>query len=237
MKNQENNATTKTTTTIANALEYNSRFMLAKYKLNADQIGAENYAQWKTIVNNFHRACYAIGEHCSNNGLKLDKSNVDMTSAYDCGKLILNLMGEVNGRKLYINDEFIITCIGYATKMGKLDSKQVEALDEEIKANNRALTELKKLNGINPATIEDLTAKLEELKAKKVELLNIADERVPQTTETTFNSFKTNLERYLGNIIKGQLAKTQEELDKEEEERKAKRAANRKAKKQANANA
>ncbi len=232
MKNEKSIATT----TLADALVFNNRFATAK--VNADQLGAENFATWKGLVSALHRAAYSVYVQCENSGMKVESSTVDKSDIYDCVKPILSALGEVNGHKLYANEETAIALVSYAGRRGNVDAPELQFCVSCISNAKKELTLAEKINGYNPDAIQALKDRIDELTAQKSELLATVDMRHKQPTKTSDSAFRLDFEHYLARVITGQLAKTLEELDAEElarkEARKAK-AKERKAAKKANA--
>lgn len=215
---------------IANALVYNNRF--ANVRLNAEQITAESLKNWRTIVNTLHRNAYKVYEYCENNGLKADNTSVDKTAVFDALRILLNDgIGAVNEHKLYANDEIATLVIGYAGKRANKDDDAVKAITEEITNLSKAIKALDGMAGVNPEHLAELKAEKAAKEEEKKALLKVEDMRIKQPTMTTFNAFCLDIEHALARMISGQMAKSLEELDKEEEERKAARRAKAKAKK------
>lgn len=224
-----NNQNVATNNTLVDALVYNNRF--ANASINADQLGAEGLAQWKSVIKNLHRSAYAIASQCESNGLKTEDSTVDKTPVYDAIKAIFANIGEVNGRKLYVNEQTAIAIIGYASKRVNSNSGDLAFCLSRIANAKKSLRLAEDANGINPEYIANLQTELAEQEALKDTLLSQPDNRHKVVTITSDNAFRLDVEHFIARAITDQLAKTIEELDKEAEERKAQRAAARKAKK------
>lgn len=219
-------------TPIANALVYNNRF--ANVRLNAEQITAESLKNWRTIVATLHRNAYKVYEYCENNGLKVDSTTVDKTAVFDALRILLNDgIGQVNDHKLYANDEIATLVIGYAGKRANKDDNAVKSITDEINKLRKAINSLDGMAGVNPEHIAELKADLKAKTDEKSELLKQADMRIKQPTMTTFNAFCLDIEHALARMISGQMAKSLDELDKEEEERRQARREKAKARKQA----
>ena len=229
------NNTQKVTTTLANALVYNNRFATAK--VTAEQLGAEDFATWKGLVSALHRAAYSVYVQCENNGMKVENTSVDKSGIYDAMRVVLTALGEVNGHKLYANEETAIALVSYAGRRGNKDAPELQFCLSRISNAKKELALAEQINGYNPEAIAELKARIEELTAEKAELLATADMRYKQPTKTSDGAFRLDLEHYLARVIVGQLAKTLEELDAEELARKEARKAKAKARKQAKANA
>lgn len=220
-----------TNTTLCNSLTYNNRFATAK--ITAEQVGVEAFADWKKIVGNLHRNAYSVYVQCENSGMKAEDSAVDKTAIYDAIRIILTAIGEVNGHKLYANEESAIAIIGYAGKRGNVDAPELQLCNSRIANAKKELRIAEGMQGLNPEYIPNLQARLDELTAERTELLATADMRHKQPTMTSENAFRLEVEHFFARVIDGQLAKTLEQLDEEEAARKAERAARRKAKKAA----
>lgn len=219
-----------TATPIANALVYNNRF--ANVRLNAEQITAENLKNWRDIVSNLHRVAYKVYEYCENNGLKADNTSVDKTAVFDALRILLNDgIGQVNEHKLYANDEIATLVIGYAGKRANKDDDAVKAISQEITNLKKAISSLDGMAGVNPEHIAELKADLAGKEEEKKALLKVEDMRIKQPTMTTFATFCLDVEHALARMISGQMAKSLEELDKEEEARRQARREKAKARK------
>jgi hypothetical protein len=230
-----NNEKINATTTLANALVFNNRFATAK--LTADQLGAEEFATWKKLVMGLHRACYAVYVQCENSGMKVESSTVDKSAIYDAMRVVLAALGEVNGHKLYANEETAIALVSYAGRRGNVDAPELQFCISRISNAKKELALAEKINGYNPEAIQALKDNIDTLTAEKAELLATVDMRHKQPTKTSDSAFRLDFEHYLARVITGQMAKTLEELDAEELARKEARKAKAKARKQAKANA
>ena len=72
---------------------------------------------------------------------------------------------------------------------------------------------------------------IDALEEEKSQLIATADMRHKQPTRTSSNSFRLDTEHFFARVINGQLAKTLEELDAEEEARRVARNKRAKARK------
>lgn len=221
--------TQNVTTTLANALVYNNRFATAK--LNAEQLGAEGFAEWKAIASNLHKASYAVYCQCENSGMKVESTSVDKSAIYDGIRVVLNALGEVNGQKLYANEETAIALVSYAGRRANKDAPELQFCLSRISNAKKELALAEKINGYNPEAIEAIKANIEVLLAEKAVLLATVDMRYKQPTMTSESAFRLDLEHYLARVITGQLAKTPEELLAEAEARKQARKEKAKARK------
>lgn len=233
MTNTTNNVTNNAT--LMDSLIYNNRFATAK--LTAEQLGAENFAQWKALILNLHRAAYTIYTQCENSGMKVSDKSVDKTEVFNGIRAILNSIGEVNEHKMYANEESAIAIIGYAGKRGNDDSPELQFCNSKISNRRAEITKAKNINGYSQELIDKMEEELASLIEEKKTLLATADMRIKKPTITSGNAFRLDVEHFIARQIVGQMAKSLEELDKEEEERKARRKASAKARKQAKANA
>lgn len=218
-----------TNNALVDSLIYNNRF--ANVSINADQLGAEGLAQWKTVIKNLHRSAYTIASQCENNGLKVENSIVDKTPVYDAIKVIFASIGEVNGRKIYVNEQTAIAIIGYASKRVNSNSADLSFCLSRIANAKKELRLAEELNGVNPEYIDGLKTTIEEQESIKEKLLNEPDNRHKVVTITTDSAFRLDVEHFIARQIAEQMAKTIEQLDAEAEARKKERAEKRKAKK------
>lgn len=226
-----NNENKKVTTTLAEALVYNNRFATAK--LTADQLGAESFDQWKKFVSTLHRVCYAVYAQCENSGMKVESTSVDKSAIYDGIRAVLTALGDINGHKLYANEETAITLVSYAGRRGNVDAPELQFCQSCISNAKKELALAEQINGYNPESIKALKERIETLTEEKTKLLRTADMRHKQPTMTSESAFRLDLEHYLARVIAGQMAKTLEELDAEEAARKEARKAKAKARKEA----
>lgn len=231
----ENNVTN----VLVDSLVYNNRF--ATVKLNAEQLGAENFGLWKNLVNDLHRKAYNVYAKCENNGLKVADSTVDKTEVFDSIRAILKAIGEVKEHKMYANEESAIAIIGYSGKRGNADSVELQYCDSRIRGLRNEIKAYEKLNvndkDYKTQKLAEMNEQLDALKDEKDNLIKTADMRIKQPTMTTESAFRLEVEHLFARAIVGQMAKSLEELDKEAEDRKNARKEKAKARKQAKAKA
>lgn len=220
-----------TITNLQNILMLNNRF--ASTKISAEQLSAESFASWKTLVSNLHRAAYKVYALCENNGMKAESTSVDKSDVFDALRAILEAIGDVNEHKVYANAESAIAIISYAGKRANVDAPELQLCKSRITNIKKELRLAESLNGLDPNYISNLKSNLEKLEEDKATLMATADMCYKQPTKTTDNAFRLDVEHFLARIVTGQLAKTLEELDAEEAERKAARKAAAKARKAA----
>lgn len=227
---------TTTNTVLVETLVYNNRF--ASVKVDGEQIGAENFAQWKTLVTALHRASYKAYVTCENSGMLAESTSIDKTEIFEAIRAILGFIGDVNEHKLVANAETAIAMIGYSGRRGNVDAPQLQFCNSQL---SNATRELKKYLEMNitdedhkAKTVASMEKKIADLEAERDVLLKTADMRHKSPTMTAFNTFRLDVEHYFARVISGQLAKTLEELDAEAEARRVarnERAKARKAKK------
>lgn len=218
---------------LVDALVFNNRF--ASAKLTGEQVGAENFSAWKSLVEKLHRASYSAYVVCENSGLKAESNSIDKTEIFNAIREILSLIGNVNEHKLVANAEMAIAMIGYSGRRGNKDSGELQLCLSRISNKKRELAKYKEINvtdeDYKANVIANMESELSALEDEKTELLKTADMRIKQPTRTNFNAFRADVERFLARVITGQMAKTLEELDAEDAARKAKRAEAAKARK------
>lgn len=230
MKNTQN---TNTNTVLVDALVYNNRF--ASAKLTGEQIGVENFSNFKALVDKLHRASYSAYVVCENSGLQAESTSIDKTEIFNAIREILATIGEVNGHKLYANAEMAIAMIGYSGRRANKDAGELQLCLSRLSNARKELSKYKDINVSDEEhkakVIAEMESTISALEDEKTELLKTADMRIKQPTRTNSNAFRLDVEHFLARVITGQLAKTLEELDAEEAARKAKRAEAAKARK------
>lgn len=228
------------TTALVDCLVDNNRF--ATRKLTADQLGAENFRNWKDLLADLHRVAYMTYADCENNDLTTDSPNIDLTPVFNALRVVLAQLGEVNGHKISANAELATLIIGYSGKRGNVDSPELQLCLSKIRNRQQELEKYENTNGVNPEAIESLKAELEKLQDEKAELLASPDNRIKKPTRSSADAFRLEVEHRLARLIADQKARSWEELEAEAEAkrqaRRAKTAAKKKAaKKDAKANA
>lgn len=219
------------TTALVDCIVDNNRF--ATRKINAEQIGAENFRDWKDLIASLHRAAYVVYSKCENDNLTTDNPTLDFSSVFNALRVILAEFGEINGHKLTANAELATNIVGYAGKRANSDSPELQLVCSKISNRQRELAKYKDTNGVNPDYIKALEDEIEELKEEKSELLNQPDNRIKTPTRTSPDMFRLEVEHRLARVIADQKAKSWEELEAEAEAKRKERRAKTKAKKAA----
>lgn len=222
MKNTQN----ITNKALVDALVFNNRF--ANKSVDGEQITAEGLSSWKGLVDKLHRAAYNAYVVCENSGLKAESNDIDKTEIFNAIREILTDIGEVNSHKMYANAEMAVAVIGYSGKRANKDAPELQFCISRIRNKQKEISDYEKMNVTDAEykaqVLADMNATLEALEEEKTALLKTADMRIKQPTRTSSNAFRLDVEHFLARAITGQLAKTLEELDAEDAERKAKRA-------------
>ena len=220
------NKNTNTNKALVDALVYNNRF--ANKSVDGEQITAEGLSVWKVAVDKLHRAAYKTYVVCENSGLKAESNAIDKTEIFNAIREILTVIGEVNSHKMYANAEMAVAVIGYSGKRANKDATELQFCASRIRNLQKEISDYEKLNvtdaEFKAKKLAEMNKSLEVLEKEKSDLLKTADMRIKQPTRTTANAFRLDVEHFLARAITGQLAKTLEELDAEDAERKAKRA-------------
>lgn len=232
------NTNTNTNKALVDALVFNNRF--ANKSINGEQISAENFATWKTLVDKLHRVAYTTYVVCENSGLKAENTDIDKTDIFNAIREILAFIGTVNEHKMYANAEMAVAVIGYSGKRANKDAPELQFCISRIRNLQSEISDYEKMNVTDAeykaTKLAEMNASLDALLEEKATLIATADMRIKQPTRTTSNAFRLDVEHFLARAITGQLAKSLEELDAEDAERAAKRkeaAKLRKAKKSA----
>ena len=224
---------TTTNTALVEALVYNNRF--ASAKIDGEQIGVTNFAEWKKLVNDLHRSAYKVYVQCENSGMLAESNSVDKTEVFNCIRAILAFIGDVNEHKLVANAESAVAIIGYSGRRGNVDAPELQFCISRLNNAKREYSNYESLNvddeSYKQNKLADMKKSIDALQEEKSQLLATADMRYKQPTKTTSNSFRLDVEHFFARVISGQLAKTLEELDAEEEARRVARNQRAKARK------
>lgn len=219
---------------IAKTLVHNCTIMNNREAtINGGQIGIDAYAVWKNALENAHRAFYKYECAIITASINPEKSAKDATAeAYTALQTILDLVGEVNGHPIHKSADLLNVLSKYAMVDKKERIGNAMLIQSQIK-NLRS-----ELRNVNEGVSEDwIAAKEQELTAKQEEL-RLADKQSESAskynTRAKYGTFASKMECALGKIVKGQEAKTWEELEAEEQARKDAAKARRKAARQAN---
>lgn len=215
--------------TISNCLVHNNRF--ASARLNAEQLNPDTLKEWTDSIAAMHKAAYSIAVKCENEQVKLENPTIDKSELYAAIKSALSLIGKVNGHKLYANDAIATLVVGYSNRRANADSPELQLINSRINNNKRLLAIYEKTAGVNADTIANLKNEIDTLTNERTDLIAKADSRHKIVTRTSTNAFRLDVEHLFARIISEQQAKTWEELEAEDIERKAARAARAKARK------
>jgi hypothetical protein len=180
-----------------------------------------------------HKSAYVVYAYCENNGLRVENSNVDKTEVFNALRSILATVGKVNGHKLYANDEAVNLIIGYSGRRANKDAPELDILRQQQANDNRILKKYKETNGVNPEAITELEANIDARAESIADLLATPDMRIKAPTKTADNAFRLEVEHLVARAVAGQNAKSWDELEAEEAERKARRNAAAKARRAA----
>lgn len=207
-------------------------------RITGEDVGAENFAKWKTACENLHRECYKYER--TKVMYALDRvDDINATNVFNALKVVLDLLGEVNGCPIERNQTMLDMVSHFAiTRKAELVGRAGE-LKSELDIVKKQLKEVS--TGMNPDYVAGLEEKFEVL----TEELRIAKKQTesanPYPSIVSFNTFRGKLEDELVAIIEKQEAKSWEEIEAEKaakkEASKAKRKANKQAKRQAEAKA
>ena len=208
---------TKCATSIAKNLVECNRY--GNKKLDAQLVGAESFAEWKTVVAIMRWTAYKALAELNKTAGKESAEAVNLDEVYTDLRRVLTIVGEVNGVKLYANEALAHLVISASGRLVNDDS-------EELRTVCTAIREAKKADTIDEEV-------LEELEARKDVLVHTPDNRNKTVTIQTENSFRLNLEHIIARVIMEQGAKDPAVLLAEEEARKEARRAANKARRQA----
>lgn len=224
--------------TIANAL-MDSRTISnsSKAKLTSEVVGVEEFASWKFAESIAYEALYRYAAARHDAAFMGESASVDSkltSNAMQAIQMMLDCIGEVNGHTVCKNQAML----DELAKCVNTDTKPLtgEALKQDSVVKNYR-KQLKNVStGMDEEYVADLTAKYEMANIKLAELKKQVGSCTTENTRVSFSTFRSKIERKLGDIIAEQKAKTWEELEAEKEERrKARRAKTAEKKKAAKA--
>lgn len=219
---------------IAKALVYNSTIHNNKAAtISGEQIGVESFGSWKTAIEAAWGAFYKYDCALITASINPEKSAKEATTAaMNALQGVLDLVGEVNGHAIHKTADLLNILAKHAIIAKKERTGNAMLIASQLK-NYRA-----ELRDVPNGASEDYVANLEAKIAEKEEELRLADKQTDSAskynTRANFARFRINFECELAKIVKGQEAKSWEELEAEEQARKEERKARARARKQAN---
>lgn len=219
-------------TALADSLLFNERF--GNKRLNAEQIGAEDLHNWKTLFTNLHKAAYTVYELCENDEpTEEDLEGLDLDEVFNALRELYNAVGEVNGHKMYVTTKAAIHVIGKSgTGNGNEYAPALQFVMSKKSNAQNYLRNLKKINGVNPEAIQEQEAIIEAADEEISALKDIPDMWKKVPTRTKPDQFRADVERYIARAIKGQKAKSWETLEAEDQARKDAKKKKRQTKRQ-----
>lgn len=203
-------------------------------KVTGDKVGLDNYSKWTSALEvarpKFHK--YQSTKDYNAKMKALGKEAKDLTpfkdDAMDALQAMLDAIGLVNGFALVRSKELLDILSPFA--MSEKDELTGEALTVASQIKNYT-TQIK--GGGNEAFISDLEEKKSAAEENLRLLKKCEGSAKPSTNMATMTAFTKAIERKMGTVINGQLAKTTEEIQAEEDKRKADKKAKAKAYRQA----
>jgi hypothetical protein len=215
----------KTTTIYAEALADNRNYKNAR--MDGKTIGVSESRTWNNAVKAMRYPAYAVAQYRHANLANAEiVTPCDLSPLYSALRVILDLVGEVNGAKLHA-ENIAETVIANASRIRTIDiSNEMAAARYEKRNAKKALDEDE--NEETTKAYEDAKAEVERL------------ESLPGNCKKLFeinsdSAFVKAVEVALGDAINGQCMKTAEQVAAEEEAirqaRRAKTAAKKAAKK------
>ena len=198
--------------------------------INGGQIGVDNFAKWDVAVSAAREAFYTYQKECIDRSID-HAVKANTTNAYNALQAILDLIGEVNGRKLIKSEEMLVAVSRHAIK------EKEELIGKAALVNSQLKNYRIERDNVHTGMNEDYIASLEEnIAAKEAELklLKTQPDSAKKTKTRQLDSvFRYKLETTLAEFIKAQSAKSWAELEAEEEARRAERKAAAKARRAA----
>lgn len=207
-------------------------------RVTGDKVGLPTYTAWVNAVNSARLAFYRYQHIKDGNAIREahGKESVDIEpakqKAMEALQSILDVVGEVHGYKLRKSDAML----DLLAEKSKKDTDELagEAMTVGSQVKNYK-TQLK--NGGNEEFIADIQNKLSEAEVRLSELKKLPGSAKPADGACSEKAFIKGIERKMGEIIAEQYAKTPEQVQKEEDDRKAQKKAKKQAQRQAAAEA
>lgn len=215
----------------ASALQHNRTIKNRKAAtINGGQIGVDNYAVWKSALDNAHSALYTYNKTCVDTAIG-NAQSAEKSAAFNALKPIFDLIGEVNGFKLTVSDETLAILSPTAVTLKTPLVGEAELVDSQRKNLVKQLEAVH--NGMSEDYVNGLKQQLTAAESRLDILKKQSGSTEPIKTKSTSATYYANIERELAILINKQSMKSWAELKAEEDERKAKRAEARKAAKAA----
>lgn len=197
--------------------------------INGNSVGSENNAKWQFAMKKLWEACYSYQCACFNNAKT--GAPVDNEKAMNAIQEVLDLIGAVNEFKIHRSPEMLAAISGFAIRDTEKLAGEALTVKSQLKNYEKEYENIHA--GMNPGYIKALEKNIEEAKATLKALTGTTGSADKGKGKVSYNTFKYKTETNLAQIISEQKAKTWEELEAEEKERKAKKKEAKKAAKAA----
>jgi hypothetical protein len=156
-----------------------------------------------------------------------------MTEVYNSLRAILNQIGLVNGHKMFATTKMATLCVTKAgTGNGNWYAPEMQLAMSKLSNARAYLRTLEKAHS-NEEAIKTQSDIIDTLATEVDNLKKIPDMWHKTATRTKPEGFRADFERTIARAIAGQKAKTWDELEAEDQKRKADRKAKAKANRQA----
>jgi hypothetical protein len=200
-------------------------------KITGDKVGAENFVKWKSAMrialDKFYGYKHAVDLVA--HGKEADVAGAK-TAAMNALQEILDLVGTINDHTIVKDEDLFQEFAKYAV------AEKTELMGDALYAQSvlkNIKDELKSTAGANSEWLEAKNRELVAAEAAFAEAKKTMGSGKPYDTRAAFGTFCTNFERKLAKIAHDQSMKSVEELNAEEEARKAAKREARKAAKAA----
>lgn len=205
-------------------------------RLNATDIGDDNFTNWKNAMVKANFACYNYLHALDLRAHKMDVNiKAKEQTAYDSIKAIFDMVGEVSDRDMILDKAMFGTFATYAVREATELAGSALTVNSQIKNLEKELD--KPMGGVNPEWIK---AKNEELANKRAELAmltKMTDSSTDVDKRVGDETFRGKVEKRIAKLINDQCMKSAEQIDAERAAAKALHKAQKKAQRQAEAEA
>lgn len=205
--------------------------MYAGRKITSDTVDKEELKKWHNMLDKLHSEIYTNISNGFNSGDISNNQNI-----YACLKTIYDYIGTVNGGKLRNNESILprLYTMGASTKIVK--SMKYQEYERQLKDYKKKLEEYEALNGVDIYTINSIAYKIEQLENTLLELKKAPRQYYRDIKKTSATRFYKDFEDMIGDMVRGRMMMTDDEVKAEIEARKKARAEKQRAKRKAQAN-
>lgn len=200
------------------------------FNINADYIGVDGLIQWKGICTMMQKSAWNYVKFHEDTAFVASSDITDKKVTDDlffAVKAVINAIGPVNGFELRENNAIFNCAVKVMERMSDEYHGEALTVKSELANVNKELRNVK--NGMSEEYVTALETKKEVLSEQLKELKKVKGMVTVGHNKVNENTFRRNFEASLAKIVAGQSRKSFDELQAEEEARKAEKRAAKKA--------